>query len=99
MLLAVDFHLRPPKEIAIVGDNDDTDTNELLRAIRRQFVPNKVMALIDPDQADAAALIERIPWLENRTRVAGKATVYICESHTCKAPVTTPRDIVTALVK
>ena len=48
MLLALDFHLGPVQEFAIVGDPNDNETKQVLRAIRGGFHPRKVVALQAP---------------------------------------------------
>ncbi len=57
--------------------------------IHGRFLPNKVLALAEPDDAGAG----QIRLLEGKTTVAGKATVYVCESFTCKQPVNNPADL------
>jgi len=97
MLCATDFLLNSPKEIAIVGHRDAEDTNALVRAVREHFVPNKVIALLDPSGPDAATLESRIPLLASKTLHEGKATAYVCKDFACKAPVTSVEDFVAAL--
>ncbi|MGE5282798.1 MAG: thioredoxin domain-containing protein, partial [Chloroflexota bacterium] len=77
LLRALDFHLAPSKEVALVGD----DVTELSRIVRAAHRPHLVLAG-GPEGTDTPEL------LKGRTAVEGKPTAYVCESFTCKAPVT-----------
>jgi hypothetical protein len=87
MLGAVDFYLHPPKEIAIAGNADGAA--DLLSALHDEYIPNKVIALIDPDSPNNEALVEHVPLLAAKTLVDGKAAAYVCKDYACKRPVTT----------
>ena len=87
LLWAADFLLSPTREIAIAGERDGEDTRHLLEVIHRCFIPNKVVALVEPGAAGSAA-VERIAWLGHKEMIEGKATVYVCRNHNCKLPVT-----------
>ena len=84
-LLAVDFLQGPGQEIVVIGDTDEQETQVLLRAIHRRFLPSRVVTgapdVVDDDTA------ERVPLLRGRGRVDGKPTVYICEDFSCQTPV------------
>ncbi len=89
-LCALDFFLARPREIAIVGEPDASDTRALVRTVYDRFLPNKVLAGARPDDVTAAALT---PLLRDRPQRDGRATAYVCEQYTCLAPVTTPREL------
>jgi uncharacterized protein YyaL (SSP411 family) len=76
-LCALDLHLSPPREVAIVGD----PRSEVARAALKAFDPNTVVAFGPADG---------VPLLEGKTLVDGKAAVYACERFACQAPVTDP---------
>ena len=84
MLCELDFLLSTPKEIAIAGQQASDDTQAALRAIHSRFIPNKVLAFA----ADDEDVTDLIPLLESKIQVDGKATIYVCENYTCKAPTT-----------
>jgi len=84
MLAALDFHLGPVQEIAVIGKADDPDTNQVLSAIRGSFRPNSVLSFHDPSTGDPPAFI---PLLKDRPMVDGKVTVYVCENNVCAAPL------------
>jgi uncharacterized protein len=79
-LSALDFLLGSPKEVAIVGEPGAADTEALLDVVFMSFVPNKVVA----------GGFAPIPLLEGRSRVAGRATAYVCEHYVCQSPTTDP---------
>ena len=97
MLCAVDLLLHPPREIVCVGKPQNADTQALLRALHAHFIPNKVVALIDPAGPDAPDAEQRIPLLKGKKMISGKATAYLCKEFACGAPWTTPEDFAKAL--
>jgi uncharacterized protein YyaL (SSP411 family) len=90
-LSALEMHLSPPQEIAIVGRPGDPATAALVDAARGGFHPNAVYAFGDGDVPS-----ER-PLLEGKGLVNGLPAVYICERFACRAPLTDPRAVEEAL--
>src|SRR6185369_3912677 len=87
-LLALDFLLGPTREIAIVDGTRPDDTTELLRALHRRFVPNKVLAR-KPHGTDDKALSPALQsLLKGKTSRGGEVTTYICNHGTCGLPAT-----------
>jgi uncharacterized protein YyaL (SSP411 family) len=84
MLVALDFYLGPVQEFAIVGDPAAEETKRVLRAIRRGFRPNAVVALRTP--TTDAKTEELIPLLAGKV-AKGAVTTYICEHFACQAPL------------
>ena len=74
-LCALDLHLSPSRELAIVGD----PSSEVARAALRGFDPNAVVAFGPADD---------VPLLAGKTLVGGAPAVYVCERFACRAPVT-----------
>ncbi|GMV91863.1 MAG: thioredoxin domain-containing protein [Candidatus Hydrogenedentota bacterium] len=97
MLCVADFHLSPTREIAIAGAPDSEPVQAYLHALNGVFIPNKVVALIDPSSAEAEALEKRVPLLASKSLVNGEPAVYVCENFACKQPVTTPEDLLKVL--
>jgi uncharacterized protein len=78
LLRAIDFHLSPTKEVALIGD----DLTELTRAVRAEHRPHLVLAG-GPEGSNLPEL------LRDRPTTEGQPTAYVCEHFTCQAPVTT----------
>jgi len=91
MLAALDLHLGPPLELAIVGDPAAADTRALLEVAQRRYLPGAVLAVAAPGAV--AELGERIPLLEARQAIGGRATAYVCRDMACQLPVHTPDEL------
>jgi uncharacterized protein len=76
-LVALDLHLSPPRELAIVGPHD----SEIARAALATWDPRAVVAFGPSGD---------VPLLEGRELVDGRPAVYVCEGFACRAPVTDP---------
>jgi uncharacterized protein YyaL (SSP411 family) len=87
LLVALDFYLGPVLEIVVVGREDALDTRGLLEAVRRRFLPRRVVAWIDPKSPQAAEYAETIPLVRDRPMADGQALAYVCENSACRMPV------------
>jgi uncharacterized protein len=79
MLRALDFHLSPTREVALVGD----DLSDFAGVVREKFRPHLVLAGGPEGTAQP-------PLLEGRTTIDGKPAAYVCENFTCQLPVSVP---------
>ena len=87
LMAAINFAVGPSYEIVIVGDPGADDTREMLQAIHRRFIPDKVLILLSPGLSYPD--IERlIPFTRQMSRIEGKATAYVCHNYNCKLPTT-----------
>ncbi len=84
-LCALDFHLGPRVEVALVAPAGDGGLPALTAEVFGRFLPNRVVAGMKAGDTAAAA---GIPLLENRGAVDGKATAYVCRNYACELPVT-----------
>jgi uncharacterized protein YyaL (SSP411 family) len=82
LLQALDFHLSPVKEVALVGD----DLRPLERVVRGAFRPHVVLAA-------SSGHANGVPLLEGRSPIDGRPAAYVCEHFACKGPVTTPDEL------
>ena len=80
LLRALDFHLSPTKQVALIG----TDLSELAQLARSGFRPHQVLAG-GPEGTTTPAL------LAGRSTLAGQPTAYVCEHFSCQAPLTDPK--------
>ncbi len=94
MLSALDFYLGPTAQIAIIGAKDDPRVQRFVQTIRARFLPNKVMAVSEQDDAADAALI---PLVRGRSLVRGAPAVYLCQDSSCRAPITESTELEKAL--
>jgi uncharacterized protein len=76
-LVALDLHLSPPRELAIVGPIE----SEVARAALGPWQPRTVVA-VGP--------AEDVPLLAGKDLVGGEPAIYVCERFACRAPVTDP---------
>jgi uncharacterized protein YyaL (SSP411 family) len=84
-LCALDFHLSAPREVAIVGASDSPATSELLQALCKMWLPDTVVAALDPTDPSP---VTGLKLLENRGMIDNKPTVYVCQRYSCLKPVT-----------
>jgi hypothetical protein len=80
LLQALDFHLSPTREVALVGE----DIADLERVVRSAFRPHLVLA---------GGAADGVPLLQDREPVDGRGAAYVCEHFACKAPVTEPEQL------
>ncbi len=98
LMVALDFAVRPSFEIVIVGNHQGKDTMDILRILRTQFIPNKVI-LFRPSGQDAPDISRIAAFTKNLSSIDGKATVYVCTNYTCKMPITDTRKMLDLLNK
>ncbi|HET9952236.1 MAG TPA: thioredoxin domain-containing protein [Candidatus Eisenbacteria bacterium] len=89
LLAALDFAIGPTREIVLAAERNDPRVAALLVAVRRPFVPNKVV-LLRPAAGDGGPLRDLAPYVEGQTARDGAPTAYVCEGFACKEPVTDP---------
>jgi uncharacterized protein YyaL (SSP411 family) len=93
LLQAVDFHLSPVREVALVAPGNGADgpgLSELAGVVRSAHRPHVVLAG-GPEGS------ERPELLRERPAVEGRPAAYVCEHFACKAPVTEPSELAAAL--
>jgi uncharacterized protein YyaL (SSP411 family) len=84
-LCALDFHLGPRVELALVAPRHIDDAAPLAREAFGRFLPNLVVAGAVSGRPELAA---GIPVLQGRDAVDGRATAYVCRNYACELPVT-----------
>jgi hypothetical protein len=82
LLRALDFHLSPTREVALVGE----DLSELAAVVREDVRPHLVLAGGPEGSAQP-------PLLADRTTVDGKNAAYVCQNFTCHLPTTDPDEL------
>jgi uncharacterized protein YyaL (SSP411 family) len=86
-LLALDFMLGPTHEAAIVDGTRPAETAEVIAALHRRFLPNKVVIRKPADMADDQLPATLAPLLKGKVSRAGSATIYLCDHGTCGLPI------------
>jgi uncharacterized protein YyaL (SSP411 family) len=82
LLQALSFHGSPAREVALVG----SETGPLARVVRGSYRPHLVLA-------GARVGGGAVPLLAGREAVGGAAAAYVCESFSCRQPVTDPEEL------
>jgi uncharacterized protein YyaL (SSP411 family) len=84
LLIALDLHLGPTYEIAILGDVSQPPTAEAIADLRKRFAPNKVVACRAEPNAGSANLAALFAG-----KTAGKESpaIFVCRDFACEAPV------------
>ena len=91
LLQALDFHLRPVREVALVGDRDGVAA---LAAVVRERLRPDVVLTAGPGDADGTSVV---PLMHGRTPVDAHAAAYVCEGFACRRPVTDAAELRAAL--
>ncbi len=94
LLQALDFHLSPVREVALVAPGNGAGRadplSELASVIQTRHHPHLVLA-------GGTEGAERPELLRDRTAVKGRPAAYVCENFACRAPVTEPEELEAAL--
>ncbi|MFW6110577.1 MAG: thioredoxin domain-containing protein [Thermoproteota archaeon] len=96
LLAGMDFALGPSYEVVVVGNLQDTKTQELLRLLRVNFIPNKVV-LFRPLGEKSPRISKVADFTRNFSGQEGEATVYVCSDYSCHAPTSDPEEMLDLL--
>jgi uncharacterized protein YyaL (SSP411 family) len=87
LLVALDFMFGPTQEIVIAGDPSLETTQAMVKAVRKSFIPNKIVLLYS-DGPDGQRLEGISPFVKNMYPIKKKSTAYVCQQYACKTPIT-----------
>jgi uncharacterized protein YyaL (SSP411 family) len=87
MLAALEPALDPPRHIVLAGDPRAADFQALADVLRERQGPRRPILAADSQGTAVAS------WLAAMRPIDGRATAYVCENFTCRAPVTTPEEL------
>jgi uncharacterized protein YyaL (SSP411 family) len=93
-LCALDFYLSTPKEVAIIGERVEPNTQALASELYRHFLPNRVFL----GRSNGNDSVTDLPLLEGREKIGGRATAYVCQNYVCQMPVTDAASLARLLV-
>ncbi len=85
MLTTLEFTEGKSYEIVIAGNPDAPDTQQLLEAIRANYVPNKVV-LLKGTKRQSEEISRLAPFTKYHQTVGGKSTAHVCVNYNCKLP-------------
>ena len=88
LMVALEYAQHPNYEVVIAGKPRAKDTRAMLTALRKPFLPGKVVVVRPADKKEAAAIIRLAPYTEFMVPKDGKATAYVCTNFVCKLPTT-----------
>jgi len=74
------------QQIVIAGDG--AEASQLFDVAAGPYRPFSLVLTLHPAQSEGFARVA--PFLSSMRPVDGKATAYVCQDFTCRAPITTP---------
>ena len=97
-LAGLDFAIGPASEVIIAGNKDRVDTQALLTALRKSFLPNKIVVFRpeNPVQTDIETIA---PYVQSHDCINGLATAYVCSNFTCSLPTNDPEQMISLLTE
>ncbi|MBW1803244.1 MAG: thioredoxin domain-containing protein, partial [Deltaproteobacteria bacterium] len=84
-LVGFEFGIGPTHEVVITGTGGSRDTVEMIDAVRRLFIPNRVL-IFRPTDVASPEIDQISPFVKEHRSLEGKATAYVCVNNACKAP-------------
>jgi hypothetical protein len=92
LMAGLEFLEGPSFEIVIVGRPGAADAEEMLDAVRRSFLPNRIL-LFRPQGAGSDAIAAVAPYTKDMKAGKGGATAYVCRNCACSKPVRTVNEM------
>ena len=96
LMSALAFAFGPSFEVVISGDSNKEDTQTMLKALHKNYSPNKVV-LFRPADEEQPAIVALAEFTEFQKSIDGKATAYVCQNYACKAPTTDIKEMLESL--
>ena len=87
-MVAMEFALNPNYEVVIVGAPQSKGTMTMLAALRKPFLPEKVVLFRPMDKQAAKDITAIAPFTLSMAAKNGQATAYVCQEFACKLPTT-----------
>jgi hypothetical protein len=93
-LRGLDLALGPSREVVVVGTRGAPETEALLEALRRAYVPNTVILFKPTGEGVTAGKLERLaPFTKDMDAGGGVAAAYVCSGGACLRPVTSAAEL------
>ncbi|MDH7478888.1 MAG: thioredoxin domain-containing protein, partial [Syntrophomonadaceae bacterium] len=90
-LTALQFVWGTPKEIVVVGEKPEQNTQTFLNLLQETFLPEAVLHYSPSPPSEKLKKI--VPYIEHYQALDGQPTVYVCENYACHQPVTSPEQL------
>jgi uncharacterized protein YyaL (SSP411 family) len=87
MMVALDAHLHPFKQIVFAAGADSTGLKPMHQLVNQQFIPCKIVLLADGGKGQAF-LGRHQSFMESVNPIGGRATAFVCEHFVCQQPTT-----------
>ncbi len=97
-LTALDFVVGPGQEMVIAGEPGDETVAAMAGAVRRRFLPNKVL-LLKSGGASGRLLEKLAPYTAELGASGERAAFYLCLGFACQRPMTETAEVETALTE
>lgn len=95
-MVALDFAHGPTYEVVIVGDPQAEDTETMLKALRKAFVPGKAV-ILRPAGEETPDITHLAEFTRGLSRLNDKATAHVCRAFRCELPTTEPQQMLKLL--
>ena len=99
LMVALEYAFNPNFEVVIVGDPQKQGTRLMIAALRRPFIPEKVVIFRTADKVTAGAISDISPFTRSMAARDGKATAYVCQEFACKLPTTSVNQMLKNLMQ
>ena len=98
LMIAMDFGFGPSSEVVIAGDSQAEDTRAMIEAVRRIYVPRKIVLFRENDDR-SEAILRLAEFIEHQKPIGGRATAYVCRNFACGRPTTDARELSGLLIE
>ncbi len=92
MLATLELALAEPRTVVLAGNPEADDFRALAATLTAHLGPRRAVLAAD-GAAGQAWLAARRPYLAAMAPVGGRATAYVCENFTCRAPLADARQL------
>ncbi|WP_455369552.1 thioredoxin domain-containing protein [[Eubacterium] cellulosolvens] len=96
LMVALDFLLGPSYEVVIAGNSNADDTKNMLKVLRANYLPNKIL-LLNPTEEESPKIHKIVHHITKQPSIDGQATSYICTNYSCKEPTTDVKKMIKML--
>jgi uncharacterized protein YyaL (SSP411 family) len=97
LMAALDFAFGPSSEVVISGDLQAESTKNMLKALRKEFIPNKVVIFRPDKESEISEIADISGYTRNLIARKGKAVAYVCRNFSCKLPTDDPDEMMREL--